>query len=94
MALQKPTAAKDEIINIRATGGQRNVIDQAAEIRGTTRSEFMLDASYREAQNVLMDQTFFLVDPDVFDAFKAMLDNPPAPSPELIKLMTHRPPWE
>ena len=94
MALPKPTAAKDETINIRATSGQRNVIDQAAELRGMSRSEFMLDASYREAQNALMDQTFFVLDPEAFDAFRAMLDNPPPPSPELIKLMTHRSPWE
>ncbi len=94
MALPKSSAAKDEVINIRATGGQRNLIDQAAAIRGTTRSEFMLEVSYREAQNVLLDRTLFVLDPEAFDAFEAMLDNPPAPSPELIKLMNHQPPWK
>ncbi len=94
MARPKTTVAKDETINIRVAGVQRNLIDQAAEIRGTSRSDFMLEASYREAQKVLMDRTFFVLEPDVFDEFEAMLDNPPAPSPALIELMKHRPPWE
>lgn len=94
MAPSKSTTAKDETINIRATGGQRNLIDQAAAIRGKTRSEFMLDASYREAQNVLLDRTLFVLDPEAFDEFEAMLDAPREPSEALVKMLTRKAPWE
>ena len=94
MARPKSTAAKDETINIRVSGSQRTVIDQAAEIRGRSRSEFMLDASYREAEKVMLERTLFVLDPDVFDEFEAMLDAPREPSEALRAMLTRKAPWE
>jgi uncharacterized protein (DUF1778 family) len=47
-------------INIRAQARQRDLIDRAAARQGRTRSDFMLDASCREAEDVLLSQTFSL----------------------------------
>lgn len=94
MARPKSTATKDETINIRATSVQRNLIDQAAEIRGTNRSDFMLDASYREASKVMLDRTLFVLDPETFDEFEAMLDAPREPSEALLTMLTRKAPWE
>lgn len=46
-------------INIRAKTKQRDLIDQAAERLGRSRSDFMLEAACSKAENVLLDQTFF-----------------------------------
>lgn len=94
MATTNHTNVKDETINIRSSRRQRDVIDQAANLRGTSRSDFMLEASYREAENVLLDQTLFVVDPDTFDRFQALLDTPPVPSDALRKMLTRKAPWE
>ncbi|MEI7996971.1 MAG: DUF1778 domain-containing protein, partial [Methylococcaceae bacterium] len=56
-------------INIRAKTKQRDLIDQAADRLGRSRSEFMLEASCREAEDVLLDQTFFTVDEGTFAKF-------------------------
>ncbi|MGZ6243962.1 MAG: type II toxin-antitoxin system TacA family antitoxin [Candidatus Binataceae bacterium] len=81
-------------INIRAKTRQRDLIDQAAERLGRSRSEFMLEASCREAQDVLLDQAFFTVDAGTFAKFRAMLDRPLPPTDKLRRLLKTRAPWE
>jgi uncharacterized protein (DUF1778 family) len=82
------------IISVRAEEQQRDLIDQAARHTGRSREGFMLDAACREAQDVLLDQVFFLLDSQGFAQFKDMLDNPPPPSDRLRQLMMTKAPWE
>ncbi len=81
-------------INIRARAGQRDLIDQAAERLGRSRSDFMLEAACREAENVLLDQAFFTVDAGTFAKFQALLDQPLPPTDKLRRLLKTRAPWE
>ena len=80
-------------LSIRAKSGQRDLIDQAAQRQGRSRSDFMLDAACREAEDVLLDQTFFALDADRFAAFQAMLDAPPAPTDRLRRMLIAPKPW-
>lgn len=81
-------------ISIRAKAQQRDLIDQAAERLNRSRSDFMLEASCRKAEDVLLDQTYFALDADVFAQFQAMLDNPPTQTDRLRRLLTTKAPWE
>jgi uncharacterized protein (DUF1778 family) len=81
-------------INIRAKARQRDLIDQAADQLGRSRSEFMLEASCQKAIDVLLDQTFFTVDADTFEKFQMMLDNPLPSSEKLRRLLKTKAPWE
>ncbi len=81
-------------INIRAKTRQRDLIDQAAERLGRSRSEFMLEAACREAQDVLLDQAFFTVDAGTFAKFQAMLDQPLPATDKLRRLLKTKAPWE
>ncbi|WP_019867588.1 type II toxin-antitoxin system TacA family antitoxin [Methylovulum miyakonense] len=81
-------------INIRAKARQRDLIDQAADRLGRSRSDFMLEAACREAEDVLLDQTFFTVDEVTFAQFQALLDNPLPPSDKLRRLLKTKAPWE
>ena len=79
-------------INIRALTTQRALIDKAAATLNKSRSDFMLDAACREAENVLMDQRLFFLRAEEFEAFDAALK---APVSEAIKtLLATRAPWE
>ncbi|PZN75495.1 MAG: hypothetical protein DM484_18470 [Candidatus Methylumidiphilus alinenensis] len=69
-------------INIRAKRTQRDLIDQAAEFLGKTRSDFMLETACREAEDVLLDQRVFTLDAEEFKKFQAMLDAPPSENPK------------
>jgi len=81
-------------ISIRAKAGQRDLIDQAADRLGRSRSDFMLEAACRQAEDVLLDQTYFALDAKGFAAFQDMLDNPPAPTDRLRRTLKARAPWD
>ena len=84
---------RDAAINLRALPQQRDLIDQAAELLGKNRSDFMLEAACDKARSVVLDQVFFSLDEDRLKQFTAMLDAPPAPNPGLERLMAVKAPW-
>lgn len=89
------TQTRDSVsINIRAKARQRDLIDRAAERLGRSRSDFMLEASCREAEDVLLDQTFFTVNAGTFAKFQALLDHPLPPTDKLRRLLKTKAPWE
>jgi uncharacterized protein (DUF1778 family) len=85
---------RDVNINLRASHKQRSLIDRAAEALGKNRSDFMLEASCREAESVLLDRRYFALDPGTFEEFTATLDSPPARNPRLRRLLTEKAPWD
>jgi uncharacterized protein (DUF1778 family) len=85
---------RDAIINLRALGEQRELIDYAARLLGKSRSRFVLEAACDKAQAVVLDQVFFGLDAERFRRFNGLLDAPPAPSPGLERLIVVRPPWK
>jgi len=68
---------RNAAINLRALPAQRDLIDQAANLLGKNRSDFMLDAACDKAQSVVLDQVFFRLDTDKFKQFTQRLDAPP-----------------
>jgi len=84
---------RDAAINLRARPEQRDLIDQAAQLLGKNRSEFMLEAACDKAQSVLIDQVFFKLDAERFRQFTELLDAPPNPNPGLERLMAVETPW-
>lgn len=81
-------------INIRARATQRNLIDKAAAMLNKNRSDFMLEAACREAENVLLDQRLFLVDDKAWQTFEALINAPVKDNPALRKLLHDKAPWE
>ncbi len=84
---------RDAAINLRARPEQRELIDQAAQLLGKNRSDFMLEAACDKAQSVLLDQVFFSLDAEKFRQFNKLLDAPPARNPGLARLMAVKAPW-
>jgi uncharacterized protein (DUF1778 family) len=81
-------------INIRAKIRQRDLIDQAAERLGRSRSEFMLDAACRLAEDLLLNQAFFTVDASTFEKLQALLDKPLPATDKLRRLLKTKAPWD
>lgn len=63
-------------VNLRIREDVRILIDRAAKIRGKTRSDFMIDAAYRVAEDAVLDHTLIKVDRESFDRYGAVLDQP------------------
>lgn len=79
-------------INLRVREDVKLVIDRAAKLRGKTRSDFMIDAAYRAAEDALLDQTLVKVDVQTYRHFLEILDNPPA-GEGFDRLMSVPLPW-
>jgi uncharacterized protein (DUF1778 family) len=90
----KLQATKRETLNVRIKAEDRNLIDRAAKLLGKSRTDFLLEAGRRAAQDALLDQTLFKVTPKVYADFVARLDAPPAPNEKLRRTMTAPAPWE
>jgi uncharacterized protein (DUF1778 family) len=94
MAGSLDSPSKRQTLNLRIPPGERELIDRAARIAGKNRTEFILDASRRAAEDALLDQALMRVDSEAFAAFQALLDAPPAPNDRLRKTMQSVPPWD
>ena len=85
---------RGENINLRASRGQKSLIDRAASALGRNRSDFMLETACREAESVLLDRRYFALPEEEFRRFTAMLDRSPASNARLARLLKTRAPWE
>ena len=85
---------RDQAINLRVSRRQRDLIDRAAHALNKSRSEFILETVCQEAEDILLDRTYFQLDEEAFAQFSAMLDAPREPSDALRKLLRTPAPWE
>lgn len=94
MPMKHAVAAKRETLNLRIKPEDRNLIDRAAHLAGKSRTDFLLDAGRRAAEDALLDQTLFKASPAVHAEFVARLDAPTAPNARLLRTMTTPAPWD
>lgn len=80
-------------VNLRVREDIRDLIDQAAQSLGKSRSEFMIDAARRAAEDALLDQTLLRMDRKTFKRFLDVLDQPPG-GEGYERLMKARKPWK
>lgn len=85
---------KTAAINLRTTQEKRDLIDQAAQILGKNRSDFIFEVLCDKARDVILDQVFFSLDQDAFTEFTAALDAPLEDSVGLKRLMAVQPAWD
>ncbi|MEQ1930134.1 MAG: DUF1778 domain-containing protein [Parvularculaceae bacterium] len=64
-------------IHLRARSVDRDLIDQAAELVGANRSQFMLSSALKEAKTILLDQSSILVDARAFQEIMDWMDRAP-----------------
>lgn len=90
----KPTPdTHTRAVNLRIREDVRGLIDRAARVHGKTRSDFMIDAARRAAEDALLDQTLVQVDPESYRRYLAVLDAPPD-GEGFARLMTASRPWQ
>lgn len=82
-------------IHLRARLNDRALIDQAAELLGASRSQFMLVSALKEAKNVILDQTAIYADNQTFQQVLDWLDAPMTPEQEegMKRLRAAELPW-
>jgi len=85
---------KDDVIQIRTSAETKAVLNRAATLRGQKLSEFMLDSARRRAEETILDQRTFFLDPRAHVQFLAMLDHPAKPANGVRARLKRTPPWE
>jgi uncharacterized protein (DUF1778 family) len=90
----KRPALKQTRMQLRLRPEQKHVIAQAARLRQTTLSNFMLQHAYNAAQEVLADQVHFILPPERWREFCRALDAPPRVIPALKSLFSEPSPWD
>jgi uncharacterized protein (DUF1778 family) len=90
----KPQARPRETLNIRIRAEERGLIDRAAAARGTNRTDFILDAARRAAEDTLLDQALISVGAKAYAEFIARLDAPAKPNERLRRTMRKPLPWK
>jgi uncharacterized protein (DUF1778 family) len=81
-------------LNLRIKPELRGLIDRAAQLAGKNRTDLVLEAAQRAAEDALLDRTMFSVSPAAYAEFLARLDAPPQPSERLRRTMRTPAPWD
>ena len=87
-SVQKASVQKASRFSIRASATQKRVIAEAARIKDTTISDFVLEQSLTAAQQVIADQVQFRLPKKQWREFCDALDAPPKTVGALRKLLT------
>lgn len=90
---QAITDTQTHAVNLRVRSDIRSLIDRAAKAQGKTRSDFMIDAARRAAEESLLDQTLVRGDPKTYNYFLEVLDQPPS-GEGFERLMSAAKPWQ
>ncbi len=94
MTILSDGIAKRDTLNLRIKPEMRGMIDRAAKLLGKSRTDFVLDAARRAAEEALLDRTVIRVDPETYAEFVALLDAPPQANAALRRTMQTAAPWE
>ena len=86
--IRKVSTQKASRFSIRASATQKRVIAEAARIKDTTISDFVLEQSLTAAQQVIADQVQFRLPKKQWKEFCDALDMPPKSISALRRLLT------
>jgi len=86
--------SRREALNLRIKPQMRELIDRAAALTGKNRTDFVLDAARRAAEDTLLERSVIMVNPKAYREFLARLDAAPKPNKRLIKSLQTPAPWD
>jgi uncharacterized protein (DUF1778 family) len=88
-----PVPTRDTL-NMRIKPEDRSLFDWAAKVQGKTRTDFIIEAARRAAEEALLDRAIIQVSAKAYVEFVARLDAPPSPNKRLKRTMQTKAPWE
>jgi uncharacterized protein (DUF1778 family) len=94
--MRKNSTVAEVNIHLRARTQDRKLIDQAAELVGSNRSQFMMASALKEAKNILLDQSTIYADTKTFQKVMDWLDTAPthAESDGMKRIAQAKAPWQ
>ena len=84
-----PKSVRSQRINVRATPRQEQLLRRAAEATDRSMTDFILESASVEAERVLADRQWFIVDEVQWAEFNRLLELP-LPSTSRLAELVHR----
>lgn len=72
--MRENSTAAEVNIHLRARAKDKALIDQAAELTGANRSQFMMASALKEAKNILLDHSTLYADAQTFQKVMDWMD--------------------
>jgi len=95
--MSKETAAqrapREERINLRTTTRQQSLLRQAAAATDRSITDFILESAVTQAERVLADRRWFILDDEKWQEFQRLLDTPVYDAPKLTALFDRPSPF-
>ena len=92
--MRSPAKKKEYPLSMRLPEQDIAIIDRAADLRGSSRTEFVREAAVRAAEAVIMENTLLRMSPQGFDRFITLIAAPAKAVPAMVKLLKRKSPWE
>ena len=86
------TAQRDARLDLRMTSENREVISEAAELNGTSLTEYVMSATIRAARADLLQARMMRLDPEAWDDFVVALDELDSEAMALLRIRATR--WD
>jgi len=80
--------SKTTRLNLRASVAQKHILEEAARLKQTSVTEFVLQKACEAAQEILAEEGRIRLSKQDWDAFRRALDSPTRRIPSLNKLLT------
>ena len=81
---------KEQRFDLRTTAEQKAAIEQAALLKQTSATSFIMNAAYEAAQSLIREQANIVLGATDWKQFCYALDHPPASNTALKKLMNRK----
>ena len=92
----RPRPSAEVNIHLRARARDKKLIDQAAELVGSNRSQFMMASALKEAKNILLDQSTIYADAKTFQKIMDWMDAEATPDEAagMKRILQSKAPWQ
>jgi uncharacterized protein (DUF1778 family) len=90
MAMVTRGQSRDRRLQIRATASEEAFIKAAAERQGVNVADFIIRSACDKAEQILSDQTRFILDDKQWKLFMEVLDGPPREKLRLWRLFSEK----
>lgn len=91
--MKTATPLRRDTLNLRIPATERELIDRAAISSGKTRTDFILEAARRAAEEALLDRAVLAVGAKAYAEFVSRLEAPAQPNERLRRTMRAKTPW-
>jgi uncharacterized protein (DUF1778 family) len=85
------TAARESRLNVRIKPAQKAVIAQAARLRHTSITDFVVEHAFQAASQLIAEETQLVMSPGQYRQFCRALDSPPAKNLKAMQKLLSEP---